>query len=134
MPTVKSVQKSAAKVGAAGSPKKLKAGAGLSDFQIQDNQDDTFTVGGVDAGGAPVDISGVATLTATSGDPSVMTVDPPAGMVATAHALKPGTVTLTFIATWTDGSVGPFTIDQPVSVTGSAATGLTVTPGTPTIR
>jgi hypothetical protein len=130
VPNVKLVKKSAAPQGRM---KAAKAGAAV-DFQIVDNEDDTFTVGGVDAAGAPVDISSVATLDATSGDPSVMSVDPPAGMVVTAHALKPGSVTLTFTATWNDGSIGPFTIDQPVSVTGGPATGLIVTPGTPTVR
>ncbi len=109
---------------------KPKAG----DFILIDNQDNTYSVHGVDAGGNAVDISAVATLTATSSDPAVLSADPPVGMTGAIHGLTPGTAVLTLTATWNDGSVGPFSIDAPGTVSGSAATGLAVDFGTPTIR
>jgi hypothetical protein len=103
-------------------------------FQILDNQDDTFTVQGTNAAGDALDISTVATLTASSDNPAVGTVDAPVGMVVTGHFLTAGSTNLTFVATWNDKSTGPFTITLPVTVSGSAATGITVTPGVPTVR
>lgn len=121
-----------------GQPKKAtvapKAAGPLVAFVIQDNQDATFTVFGTDAAGAQVDISSVATLTVSSDNTSVLTVDPPVGMGSTVHGVAPGSANLTITATWTDGSVGPFTITQPVTCTGGTATGITVVFGTPTIR
>jgi hypothetical protein len=111
-----------------------------TDFSITDIQDDVLSVFGVDAAGAQVDISAVATLTPppTSSDTTVVTLDTPSGMTVKMHALKPtvpGTpVIISFTATWNDGSIGPFTFDLPCDVTGSAATGLVVVPGTPTAR
>ncbi len=131
-PKITCVKKSAAKKAAPGA----KAAGPMRDFLLMDNEDSTFTVFGVDAGGNQVDIAPVATLTPapTSSDATILTVDPPSGMTAKVHALKPGTATLTFGATWNDGSVGPFTVDWPQSVQGTAATGLTVVPGTPVVR
>ena len=131
MSSVTLVKKSAAKSASRG------AAVG-SAFVLVDNQDDTATIQGVDAGGNPVDISTVATLTATSSAPSQFSVDPPVGMTVTLHGLTPtpaGTpATLTVVATWNDGSVGPFTVTAPITITGSAATGLSIAFGTPTIR
>ena len=119
--------------------KSLKVGAAApGDFVLFDNQDDTFSVEAVDAAGNPLDISSVATLGVTSSDTSKMTVDAPTGMTVAGHALAPtvagSPITLTFTATWNDGSVGPFSFVLPVDITGTVATGLTVTPGTPTTR
>lgn len=133
-PKISMATKSSAKARA---PRAGGAAAGpMQDFLLLDNQDNTFTVQGTDAAGATVDISTVATLTPapTSSDPTVLTVDTPTGMTGTVHALKPGSAKVTINATWTDGSVGPFTIDWPLTVSGSAATGLTIVPGTPTVR
>lgn len=99
-----------------------------------DNQDQSFTLNGVDSQGASVDISTLATITAESDNTDVITVDPPAGMTVQGHAVLPGTATITFVATFNDGSIGPFTVDLPVTVTAGGPTGLIVTPGTPTIR
>jgi hypothetical protein len=101
---------------------------------LMDVNDDSFTVQGVDAAGAPVDISAVATIAVTSDTPTVLSVDPPVGMTCAIHALLPGTATLTITATWNDGSAGPFTVTWPITVTGGPATGLIITPGTPTVR
>jgi hypothetical protein len=114
--------------------KAVKGAAAPVGFTFQDNQDATFTVMGTDSAGASVDISAVATLTAASDNTAVLTVDSVVGMGSTIHGLTPGSANLTLVATWTDGSVGPFTITVPINVSGTAATGLTVTFGSPTVR
>lgn len=118
--------------------KRLKAGDPVVDFQINDNQDDTCTVYGTNSAGDRLDISSVATLSVSSSDTSIISVDPPSGNVFTMHALKqstPGTpVVIHVTATWNDGSVGPFTFDLPCDVQAGGATGLLVVPGTPTVR
>lgn len=107
----------------------LKAG----DFILIDNQDDTFTVVGVDAQGQPVDISGVATLEVTSDNVSVLTVDPPNGMTSAMHAVGPvGSANINAVATWTDGSIGPFNFTLPVTVASGGAVGVIIQPGIPT--
>jgi hypothetical protein len=113
--------------------KLTKGAAAPISFQFTDNENATFTVNGVDASGAAVDISGVATLTATSDTPAVMTVGPVTGMGSSIQGVGPGTANLILVATWNDGSVGPFTLTVPVTVTGGTATGLSVTFGTPTV-
>ncbi len=131
---IKLVKKAAAKFA---SQAKAKAGdPPPAEYALQDNQDGSVTVFGVDAAGAQVDISGVASLTPapTSSNTAVLTVDGPSGMTCVYHGVAPGTATVTLTATWTDGSVGPFTIEDPCTVSGSAAVGITVTHGTPTIR
>ncbi len=117
--------------------KPLKAGdAPTSDYALQDNQDGSVTVMGVDSAGAVVDISAVATLTPapTSDNTAVLTVGTPTGMTCPYSGVAPGNATVTLTATWNDGSVGPFTITDPCVVSGSAAVGLTVTHSPPTIR
>lgn len=110
------------------------AKAAGSAFNLQDNQDGTVTVFGVDAAGAQVDISSVATLTVKSSDDTVYKVDTPTGMTYAEHGVKPGSATATIVATWNDGSMGPFSIDDPVTVSGGPAVGLTVVHGTPVPR
>ena len=131
MATVKLVKKSAMKAAA-----KPGAKAAPATFNIVDNGDDTFTVGGVDAGGNPVALaSPPVTITCVSDNTSVLTVDPPVGVGSAIHAVGPvGSANLTIVATWSDSSDGPFTIVQPVTVTGGAAAGLTITFGVPTIH
>ncbi len=113
-----------------------KAAGPMQDFLLVDNEDSSYTVQGVDAAGATVDISTVATLAATSSDPSVLTVDPPVGMTGAVHGVKPGSVTVTLTATWNDptAGIGPFNIEWPLTVSAGPATGIVVTPGTPTVR
>lgn len=135
-PTVKLVKKSAGlKKATAPVHGPVKT---TTDLLLFDNQDDTATVQGVDAGGNPVDISSVATITVSSSDTASLTVATPVGMTFSFSALKPtvvGTpVNVTVTATWSDGSVGPFVVTLPVDITGTVATGLVVTPGTPTVR
>lgn len=110
-------------------------GLAIVDFQLQDNGDDTFTVLGVDAGGNTADISSIATLTATSDNPSVLTVDTPVGMTSAMHAVGPlGSANITAVATWNDGSIGPFTVTLPVTVIAGPVTGVVIVPGTPTVH
>jgi hypothetical protein len=116
-----------------------RAGAAVpATFILMDNQDDTFTVMGADSGTPPqpVDISTVATLTPapTSDTPAVLSVDAPSGMTFAVHGLTPGAANVLVTATWNDGSLGPFSFTQPVSVTTSPTGGIVVTPGTPTTR
>jgi hypothetical protein len=133
MPSIKKVTKAS---GAKAAGRKAKAGDMVPNYVLQDNQDGSFDVFGVDATGAQTDISGVASLDPppTSSDPATLTVDPPSGMHVACHGLKPGAVQVTVTATWSDGSVGPFTITVPCDVTTGPATGLDVKFGTPTIR
>ena len=128
----KKTQHAAAKALKAGSPVPIQ-------FNLQDNGDDTFTVLGVDAAGNTVDISGVASLQASSDAPAVVTVDAPSGMSSAIHAATPApavgaTANITLTVTWTDGSVGPFTITWPVNIVAGPATGIVVQPGTPTVH
>lgn len=103
-------------------------------FTMLDNEDDSFTVMGVDAGGNPVDISSVATLTVTSDTPTIATVSSPVGMTSEVTAVGPtGSLNLICVATWNNGSIGPFTITQPVTISGGPAVGLTVEFETPTV-
>jgi hypothetical protein len=129
MASVRLVKRAAARAAAPGA----KAGP-VVNFNLIDNEDLSFTVQGADAAGQPVDVSGVATLACVSNNTAAMTADAPAGMTVLTHALSPGSVTLTFTATWNDGSIGPFTIDFPLTISGGPATGLIVTPGTPVVR
>lgn len=111
-------------------------GALISSFVLLDNEDDTFTVSGVDAVGNPVDISAVASLTPapTSDNPSVLTVAAPTGMAFPVAAVGPlGVANVTATATWNDGSLGPFAFTLPVTVQAGAAGGIEIVPGTPTV-
>ncbi len=111
--------------------------AAVSEFIFVDNQDNTLTVNGVDAAGNPVDISSVATIVASSDSPTIISVDPPTGMTFAMHALGPLTTPgtpaqISVTATWTDGSVGPFSFSLPVDVVTGPATGVVIVPGIPT--
>ncbi len=127
-------------------PPAAKPKAVLSAVNINDNQDDSFTVHGVDANGSVLDISALATITASSDNTALMTVDAPVGVTSTVHGVVPspapadgtvlGVANLVIVATWNDGSVGPFNISVPVTLTysASAPTGIVVDFGTPVIR
>jgi len=135
MATVKMVKKKSGMLSAA--VKGAKASPGV--FLLQDNGDDTFTVLGADAAGATVDISAVATLTASSDNPAVVTVDTPTGMTSAIHAATPppavgATANITLTATWKDGSIGPFVVTWPQQITAGPVSGIVVTPGVPTVH
>jgi hypothetical protein len=131
--TVKLVKKSSSSKKAT----KFTPGAVATDFQFVDNGDSTCTVNGVDGAGNPVDISTVATITASSSDTTLVTVDAPSGMTFGMHAVgplsTPGTpVAIAVVATWTDGSKGPFSFTLNVDVIAGGPTGIIVVPGTVT--
>jgi hypothetical protein len=130
MPTVTLVKKSAAKKTVAG----LKAGP-VVNFQLVDNGDDSCQVLGVDAAGNTADISAVATITVSSDATNILTVDPPVGVTFAMHAVGPlGAANVTAVATWTDGSKGPFTFTLPVTVIAGPVSGVQIVPGTPTVH
>jgi hypothetical protein len=112
----------------------------ISSFVMLDNEDDTYTVSGIDAAGNPVDISAVATLTPapTSDNTSVLTVDAPDPanpMTFAVHAVGPlGVANVLATATWNDGSLGPFSFTLPTTVQAGPAGGIEIIPGTPTVR
>ena len=130
MANIKLVKKSALK--------KTSAKAGpVVDFTLADNGDDTATVWGTDAAGNLADISAVATIAVTSSDTTIITVDPPSGVTFAMHATgklsTPGTpVNIAVVATWKDGSIGPFNFTLPVDVVAGPVSGVIIVPGTPT--
>lgn len=103
-------------------------------FVFQDNEDSTCTVFGVDAAGAQVDISSVASLSVVSSDPTIATVDTPVGATFKLSGVLPGNVTIGVTATWNDGSIGPFSFDLPVECKAGPANSIIVIPGTPIPR
>ncbi len=124
--------------------KKMARGAKgdlIASFVLLDNEDDTYTVSGIDAASNPVDISAVASLTPapTSDNTSVLTVDAPgaapANMTFAVHAVGPlGTANVLATATWNDGSLGPFSFTLPTTVQAGPAGGIEIIPGAPTVR
>jgi hypothetical protein len=135
MATVKWVnaKKGGLKMGA-----KMKAGDAASDFVLVNDGTDMVTVSAVNANGDLLDISAVATLTPApvSSDPTIIAVDPPVGMTYVEHAVgplsTPGTpITVTIVATWNDGSKGPFTFvaSDDVVADPNSPTGITIVHG-----
>ncbi len=111
----------------------VKAAAVAGSFVLLDNEDETFTVLGVTAGGNTVDISDVATLEVVSDNTSILTVDPPVGMTSAMHAVGPlGTANLSVTATWNDGSLGPFSFTLPGEVKAGPVGGVVIDLGPPT--
>jgi hypothetical protein len=111
----------------------------IVDFQIQDNQNDSCTVIGVDGAGNQVALPSTVSIVVTSSDPTTITVAAPVGttfvMTATGKLTIPGTPTnLTVTATWSDGSAGPYTYILPVDVIAGPVGGIVIVPGTPTIN
>lgn len=130
-----------------------KAGdAPPTNFALVDNEDDTATVSGMRDDGTVVDLSSVATLgSLSSSDPTKMTADSINGMTWVEHALAPTDpgdptatppvaptpVEITGIVTWNDGSVGPLSYTDPVTITApppGPVTKLVVSHGTPVVR
>lgn len=124
---------------AAATTAKAKAAADVLDFVITDDGSSVCTVYGVDARGAQVDVSALATLTPapTSSDSTKITVDPPSAMTFAMHAVAvttPGSpVSVTATATFNDGSRGPFTFTLPCDVVAGGVTGITIQPGPVTV-
>ena len=110
---------------------------GSLDFQLVDNGDTTCTVRGIDKAGNPVDIFGVATIAVTSSDPSKVTVDLPKDLTFGMHAVGPLTaspVVINTVATWNDGSLGPFSFDLNVTTVAGPAGDIMVVPGDVTMH
>lgn len=115
--------------------KAAKGAAPLTEYVIQDNGDVTFTVLGVDAAGNQVDISGLATITVSSDNTSIVTVDPPVGMTSALHAVGPlGTCNLTAVATFNDGTSPALTFTLPVTTKTGPVSGVVIEFGTPTVH
>jgi len=108
------------------------------DFILIDNQNDTATVAGIDSVGNPTTLDpNIVSITVSSSDMTILTVGTPTGLTfpfsTTGKLSVPGTpVVLTATATWSDGSVGPFTGTLPVDVVAGPTSGVIVIPATPT--
>lgn len=132
--------KATVKLFAHGAPKKMaannmKADPGAFGLVVGNPNGTQVTIMGTRANGETVDISGVASLAVTSSDESVATAAV-SGMQYNISLLKAGDVTFHVVATWNDGSVGPFSIDDPCSVADAPpgpVTGLVATHGTPVV-
>lgn len=130
MANVTLVKRSQAKM--AGRPHQVGAPA-PGEYALQVDEDGSVTVFGRNAAKETVDISGVATLTATSDDPSILSVDAPNGMSCAYHAQGVGKTDVVLTAAANDGSFS-FTISDPCDVDKNALRGATINHGTPTIR
>jgi hypothetical protein len=118
-------------------PKAAKGAAAPVSFTLLDSQTDLCTVLGTDAAGNTSDISGVATLSPvpTSDTPAIVTVGAPTGMTFQMTAVGPlGNANITAVATWNDGSIGPFQFTLPVVVAAGPAGGIVIQPGVPTVK
>lgn len=105
-------------------------------FELHVAEDGTGTVFGVNDQGQ-VDISAIATLAASSSDTGIVTVSVTGGMTFKETGVKEGDATVKFDATWNDGSIGPFGVDDPVHVVKAPpgpVTGLIVTHDPPVSR
>ncbi len=126
-------KKSANKHAAGPMPK----GAVVTEFDLQDNGDNTLTLLGKSAAGNSADISAVATISppSSSDNTAIITVDNPGGMVTGIHAVGPlGSANITITATWNDGSIGPFTVTVPGTVKIGPVSGVVVDLGTPSVH
>jgi hypothetical protein len=139
--SVKLFPKGAIKPGA----KAAAAPPTTGDFALVDNGDQTFTVGLIDQAGNPVPADPTKTTLAVLSDtlativadfipaagqpsplpPMTFAVHVPAAPAPAVGAKAKVTVT----ATWTDGSVGPFSFVLNETITASPAGGIVPTPG-----
>lgn len=101
------------------------------------DQKDTFTVVGQTASGQDAVLDGLATMTVTTSDASVVTLNPVVGLSETMVGVKgaapsatPRHADLAITVTMTDGS-GVFTATQGVDVSDDPVTGIKITLGTP---
>lgn len=124
-----------------GTPHKIGA-APITQFGLMDNGDCTFTVFGLDAAGNQIDISTVATMSCSSDNTAVVTVDTPTGMGSAMHTpTNPApqigqTANISVVVTWSDPTTAPpgspFNFTLPVTIQPGAVSGITIVPGTPT--
>ena len=111
---------------------RAKPGAGHTAFTISVDDHDVCTVFGVDQHGNDVDISGLATLTASSDNTAIMTIDNVAGVQFTMRPAGPtGLANAAVVVTWNDHSIGPFSASMAVTWTNGAITGIDINPGPP---
>ncbi len=111
--------------------------AAPGDFALVVGEDGSVEVFGTDAAGDQIDISELATIAVTSSDPGILTVDTPVGMKFTETAVAEGHADVAIVATWNDGSIGPFNATDPVDVQKAPpgpVTGLIIVHGTPTVH
>ena len=118
---------------AARATKKMKPGDAVPTIALVDNEDGSYDVQAVDSKGFPVDATGLATLSAVTADPAVMTADVPTGFHGVVHGLTPGSTTLTLTLALNDGS-NSFSADIPCTVVAGGVAGFTVTIGPPVAR
>jgi hypothetical protein len=104
--------------------------AGMA-FRILDNEDGSFTLEGVDPSGHFVDITKVGSITVTSENNAVATVDPPKDMTFFVHGVSDGLVNIVIALTW-NGVPPHLAFVLPLSIT------MTPTPpvvaGAPTVK
>lgn len=132
--TCKSVKAKKSSMGSSGTTRLKVGDAPPGGFELTDFQDGSFKIRGVTQAGNAVDLDAVATLTATSSDPAVLTVDTPAGMDVATHGVKKGTATVTVTATWNDATTGPFVLEIPCNVVDSPVSGLVAEFGPAVVR
>lgn len=104
-------------------------GAAIAGGSIVDNENGTYTIGGLDAAGQPTDIESLATLTPppTDSDTTVAQCGTPTGMTFPVQAKKPGVDEIALSVTFNAGTPAPLTDTAELTVTGGPAVGLTAT-------
>ncbi len=107
----------------------VKSALSTQSFKLLDDGTGTFTFFGTNAvPGELVDVSAVATLTATPQTPVPtpgLTITGPTGMAITCKAPPSGSghELIDFVATWNDGSIGPIPVTADISWDGGKVTG-----------
>lgn len=114
--------------------KKHKVGDPAPTDFLVDNQDQSFTTNGKDDQGFATDISGIATETVVSSDPTIFSVDTPVGMFVQGHALAPGSIVLSFTAVFNDGVTPSLGYDLPITVSTGPTGRLVIVAGDPVTR
>lgn len=119
-------------------PQKMKFGdPAPGGFELTDFQDGSFKIRGKTQAQNVVDIPpDVATLTTSSADTSIVTVDPPVEMSDATHGVKKGDTFVIATVTWNDpaAGIGPFTLEIPAHIVDSPVSGLVAEFGVPTVR
>jgi hypothetical protein len=127
-----------AKTGGVKATQKAKVGDVIPNFELLLDQNGNILFQGKTQGGATVDISAVATLTAVPADPTLL-VETVTGMTLNSKAqgkvTVPGTPTnVVCTITWNDGSVGPFSITVPFDIANDPVVGIVATPSIPVMN
>ena len=113
MPSIKGL-----KAGAKRGTGPLKKGAFAAVIAPVGQGGDTVTINGTDVAGDILPLPPTVSLSApVVSDPTVLTVGTVTGVSYPETFLKAGQVTVTSTATWSDGSDGPFTIVDTVTLT-----------------